>query len=131
MGDKVIEVQTRVPDLAGLFFDLQKSEFSVRNVGGDAVKTYVYLEQSEEKDPTPVVTAWADKPAPTRTEMSARAIRWKAELEAFRARKEEEARKAEAAEAARIAAADEAMLVDEPEEEEKPSLIRRIFRKLW
>lgn len=127
--DKVIEVPSKVADLPGLYLDLQRADFSVRNVGSDAAKTYVYLESAEEKDPTPIVEEWALKPMPTPKEMMARAIRWKAEIEEIRAKKEEALRKAEAD---RVAA--EATLEAEPPEEEpdeRPSLLRRIFRKLW
>lgn len=128
--DKVIEVPSRVRDLAGLYQDLQKADFSVRNVGAAAEKTYVYLDPFEEKDPVSIVLEWAAKPIPTPKEMTARWVRFKDEMDAIRAKKEEEAQRAAAAEAAALAA-EAGTLVDEPEEEEQPSLIRRIFRKLW
>lgn len=133
MADKVIEVPIRVRDLAGLLFDLQKADYSVRNVGASAEKTYVYLDPSEDKDPAPMVVEWSTRAVPTAKEMMARAIRWKSELETVRAKKEEAAKAAliaEAEAAAAAAAAEAGALTEDPEPEE-PSLIRRIFRKLW
>jgi hypothetical protein len=132
--NKVIEVPARVRDLAGLLFSLQKADFSVQNVGADSEKTYVHLEESEEKDPSPVVLEWAEKPVPSKKEMMVRMVRFKEELDIMRAKKEEAA-KAALAEALAAEAAESALLAEpetlEDDVEEQPSFIKRIFRKLW
>jgi hypothetical protein len=77
---RVVTVGTRVEDLVGLFNELRKAEFSVRNVGAEAEKTHVYLEDSEEKDPTPVVESWVGRPKPepaAAPEKPARKSLWK------------------------------------------------------
>lgn len=62
--EKIISHPNKVEDLFGLFTDLQKSGFAVRNVGADQKGTYVYLEESEEKNPFPVMEKWLGKPVP-------------------------------------------------------------------
>lgn len=62
--EKTILVEHKVSDLWGLFMDLRRADFKVRNVAADPRGTYVYLETDEEKDPSPVVEAWVGKDAP-------------------------------------------------------------------
>lgn len=62
--EKSILVPQKVDDLWGLFMDLRRAAFKVRNVGADPRGTYVFLELDEDKDPSPVVEAWVGKPAP-------------------------------------------------------------------
>lgn len=57
-------VGQKVDDLWGLYLDLRKADFQVKNVGADDRGTYVYLELNEDKDPAPIVEAWVGKPAP-------------------------------------------------------------------
>lgn len=57
----------QVKDLGGLYVELRKQSFAVLNVGSDQAGTYVYLETTEVKDPTPYVEEWVDKPAPLPT----------------------------------------------------------------
>jgi hypothetical protein len=52
-----------VKDVGGLYYDLLEQHFEVENVGAGPGCTYVYLDDAEEKDPTPFVDAWAEKPA--------------------------------------------------------------------
>lgn len=63
--ERVISVpNARVKDLGGLYIELRKREFAVKNVGMDGRGTYVYLEEAEEKDPTGIVQEWVGKPLP-------------------------------------------------------------------
>jgi len=71
--ERVISVpNVMVRDLGGLYIDLRKKEFAVKNVGMDGRGTYVYLEESEEKDPTGIVREWVDKPLPSVTRKEVR-----------------------------------------------------------
>lgn len=63
--EKTVQVDSKVEDLWGLYADLRRASFLVKNVGSDERGTYVYLDPSEEKDPTPIVEAWNGRPAPT------------------------------------------------------------------
>lgn len=58
-------VGQKVDDLWGLYLDLRKADFRVKNVGADDKGTYVYLELNEDKDPAPIVEAWIGKPSPS------------------------------------------------------------------
>lgn len=62
--DKIVLVEEKVDDLYGLYMDLRKSEFLVKNVGSDPKGTYVYLDESEAKDPVAKVKDWIGKEAP-------------------------------------------------------------------
>lgn len=64
---KKISTDAIVEDLYGLVEDLKKRSFGVLNVATDQRGTYVYLNDSEEKDPLPVVMEWVGKPAPKMT----------------------------------------------------------------
>jgi hypothetical protein len=59
--ERLVAVQTRVRDVCGLYEELRRQEFSVKNVAGDAKQTYVYLDPAEQKDPTAIVASWAEK----------------------------------------------------------------------
>lgn len=96
---KTITVPCRVPDLAGLYYDLRRSGFVIHNVGGTQGETYVYLDPAEEKDPTPVVEEWSKREAPSMKEVLKRRAKVMEEMEAERIL--EEKRKAE--EEARLA----------------------------
>lgn len=62
--EKTVLVSQKVEDLCGLYMDLRRAGFKVRNVGADVRGTYVHMEVDEDKDPAPLVKAWAGKPAP-------------------------------------------------------------------
>jgi|SRR6185295_3832376 hypothetical protein len=71
--ERVISVpNVKVKDLGGLYIDLRKREFAVKNVGMDGRGTYIYLDEGEEKDPTGVVQEWVDKPVPPATRKEVR-----------------------------------------------------------
>lgn len=61
---KTIVVDKPVRDVDGVFGVMKKSDppFLVLSVGSDPRKTYVYLDESEEKDPTGIVLEWKDDP---------------------------------------------------------------------
>jgi hypothetical protein len=126
--EKVIEIPSQVRDLAGLYFDLRKAEFAVRNVGAGPEKTYVYLDDAEEKDPSALVLEWSGKEMPSPKEMVARAARWKVELAAEEARKEAARKAAELAAESDAAASGDGATPDEPE---SPSRWGRFWKKLW
>lgn len=65
--EKMITVPAKVTDLYGLYVELRKSGFAVRNVGMDERGTHVYLEMGESKDPASIVEAWEGKPLPPHT----------------------------------------------------------------
>lgn len=60
---KSIVVQKPVRDMQRLLEALRKSDppFSVVTIGLDERRTYVYLDDKEDKDPTPLVEAWKDE----------------------------------------------------------------------
>ena len=60
---KSIVVQKPVHDMERLLDALRKNDppFSVVTIGLDEHRTYVYLDDKEEKDPTPLVEAWKDE----------------------------------------------------------------------
>lgn len=62
--DRIVVVEEKVEDLYGLYMDLRRSEFAIRNVGADKRGTYVYVDELEEKDPVPTIRAWVGKVAP-------------------------------------------------------------------
>src|ERR1043166_3163650 len=71
--ERVISVpNARVRDLGGLYIDLRKKEFAVKNVGMDGRGPYVVLDEAEEKDPTGIVQEWVDKPLPSVTRKEVR-----------------------------------------------------------
>ena len=65
--EKRLTYSEKVDDLYGLYLDLLQADFAVRNVASDASGTYVYLEDTEEKDPFPIVASWVGKPVPAMT----------------------------------------------------------------
>jgi hypothetical protein len=146
--------EKRVRDLGGLYFTLQKAGYAVRNVGVDGFGTYIYLEDTEEKDPVALVDEWVKKPAPNPNDPKALAARKaeakKAEEAAVSARAAEEAARI-AASAAEKAAADAASqaataleaggdpillaAVEPPsapaEAPKKEPLLKRIWNAIW
>jgi hypothetical protein len=58
---KIVKVDAEVPDKSGLFFDLVKAEFEVRNVSGERGVVYIVLEDEEDKDPLPIADLWVGK----------------------------------------------------------------------
>lgn len=58
---KIVKIDAEIPDKSGLFFDLVKAEFEVRNVSGEKEITYIVLEDEEEKDPLPIADLWIGK----------------------------------------------------------------------
>lgn len=65
--EKKIVVDAKVADLYGLYAELRRTGFAVRNVAFDGRGTHVYLETYEEKDPAPIVETWSTKPEPAHT----------------------------------------------------------------
>lgn len=61
---KTIIVDKPVRDVNGVFSALKNADppFVALSVGSDTRKTYVYLDESEEKDPTDIVFGWQDTP---------------------------------------------------------------------
>lgn len=66
---KTISIEKGVRDVTGLLQTLRKHEppFQALNVGTAAGRTYVYLDDGEAKDPSPIVNEWVD-PAELRVE---------------------------------------------------------------
>lgn len=58
---KIVSVTQKIDDLPGLYRDLKAALFGVVNVASDERGTYLYLEQSERKDPRPIVQSWVGK----------------------------------------------------------------------
>lgn len=80
---KTITTAAVVEDLYGVLEDLKKRDFDVLNIATDPRGTYIYLHDSEDKDPVPVVMEWVGKPAPKLTEKE-----WKARIKAAQAKEE-------------------------------------------
>jgi hypothetical protein len=61
---KTITVDKPVRDVDGVFRALKNADppFVALSVGADQKKTYVYLDEGEEKDPTEIVLGWQDAP---------------------------------------------------------------------
>jgi hypothetical protein len=140
-----------VKDLGGLYYELLKEHFAVENVGRGRDCTLVYLEDQEEKDPTPFVEEWTKKPAfpNTRSAIDDRrkgvvkivenARKEKAEREAVRAREAAE-RQAQEMEASRTDLAPAGNVFDlfpapalggsggQAAPQAKPSFISKIFK---
>jgi len=102
--EKIVTAPVRVEDVTGLLIDLKKSGFDVKNVGSDPANTYVYLDQSEEKDPISKIEFWVGKTPPPSMDKAA----W-------------EKRAKELA---------EITVIPHPENVKKSSLLSRIFRKI-
>lgn len=136
--EKTVLVEQKVGDLWGLFMDLRRAAFKVRNVGADSRGTYVYLEPDEDKDPSMIVESWVGKenPAPSILLRNIRAkelkkvkeeeeVRIQAELEVRR--KYEEAKAKGELEGLPVP-------VDPPQAEaapEKIGYLKKIFRKFF
>lgn len=138
--EKTVLVNSKVQDLWGLFMDLRRADFKVRNVGMDVRGTYVHLELDEDKDPTPIVEAWVGK-VPAKSSLLVKEIRQK-ELEKVKEEEQirleaqiEAERKAEAAkQSAQVMVVNGApaeVSVKEPEPTEKVGILKRIFRKFF
>lgn len=139
--EKTVLVEQKVEDLWGLFMDLRRADFRVRNVAADSRGTYVYLETDEDKDPAPVVEAWVGKDAP-KPSILLRDIRAK---ELKKVKEEEDARRLAAIEAerkreeqrAKMEAALEAgaplpePIIETAAPVEKNGLLKRLFRKFF
>jgi len=61
---KTVVIDKPVRDVDGVFGALKRADppFVALSVGSDTRKTYVYLDESEEKDPTDIVLGWKDAP---------------------------------------------------------------------
>lgn len=61
---KTIVVDKPTRDVDGVFGALKKADppFFVLSVGADPKKTYVYLDEAEDRDPTEIVLGWKDVP---------------------------------------------------------------------
>lgn len=139
--EKTVLVERKVADLWGLYMDLRRADFKVRNVAADPRGTYIYLETDEEKDPSPIVEAWvgkeAPKPSPVLKEIRAKElkkvkeeedVRRQAALEAERKVQEQKAKLQEAM----AAGAPVPVPVEEtPATTEKVGILKRIFRKFF
>lgn len=127
--EKSILVPLKVDDLYGLYMDLRKSEFRIRNVGSDARGTYVYLDPEEEKDPVPVVENWVGKAAPKISPLVRdMRIRELKKLEEEEQKRLEERQKAERdAENPNL----EEVVEVESKATEKMGFLKRIFRKFF
>lgn len=68
---KTISIEKGVRDVTGLLQTLRRHDppFLALNVGTAAGRTYVYLDDGEAKDPSPIVSEWID-PAELRLEAS-------------------------------------------------------------
>lgn len=139
--EKTVLVEHKVDDLWGLFMDLKRADFKVRNVASDPRGTYVYLEPEEEKDPGPVVEGWVGKAAPKPS-----AILKDIRAKEFKKVKEEEDERRQAVLEAEIKLAEKRARMEEamaagapipaPVEDaeiskEKAGLLKRIFRKFF
>jgi hypothetical protein len=104
--DRIVVVEEKVEDLYGLYMDLRRSEFAIKNVGADNRGTYVYVDELEEKDPVPTIRAWVWKvaPEPSLSLKKKRTKEYEDILEVER--KAAEAKRAAEEEAARKVAAD-------------------------
>lgn len=131
----------KVNDLWGLYLDLRKADFQVKNVGVDDRGTYVYLELNEDKDPSPIVESWVGKPAPDPSPLlknvrvkelekveAEEAVRVQQRLEVQR--KLEEARAKAEAEGIPFPAPQEPQPVGEVTPE-KIGFLRKIFKKFF
>lgn len=119
--EKIVTIPGQVHDVNGLYIDLKKALFAVRNVGGDERLTYVYLEPSEEKDPTEIAMQWVGKPLPERTRTFLR--RRNAEFE--------EAEKVVLPELGiPVEVTPDGALIEKTDEE-KPGWLGKLFRKLF
>ncbi len=125
---KTIVLAKKVEDVSGLYFDLIKNKFEVENIGADQTGTHVFLSDSEEKDPTPIVDAWVGKasPAPTRSLVEQRK-EVSVDYLAKRAQKEAEDRAAAAAQNIDVPPPAPLPLLTGS----KQTLFSKIFRKLW
>lgn len=110
---KVSSIASKVDDLYGLYVDLKKAEFKVKNVGADSRGTYVYLDDAEEKDPASLIESWVGQPEPQPSlSLKKKRIKEFEELaENDRKRQEEEARLAEEKRMAALTEADKAIEV--------------------
>lgn len=60
--EKIVTIDSKIQDLWGLYVDLRRSCFAVKNVGQDNKGTHVYLSDEEGKDPTEIIQSWVNKP---------------------------------------------------------------------
>lgn len=122
----------RVDDVAGLYYELIKNQFEVENVGVDQSGTHVFLHDSEEKDPAPLVEGWLGKstPPPTKSMIEQRKT-INAEYQVKRARREAEDRAKAIAESGEnlnpVSIATPVPVIAGSKE----TLFSKIFRKLW
>jgi hypothetical protein len=108
-----VMVPAKVDDLVGLLIDLKNSSFLVQNVGADQNGTRVWLEEGEEKDPSPIVESWAGKKPPPFSDTQA----WTERRDALQ--------KAEK----KTAEVREAVKAGQPVR--RPGLFSKVFRRLW
>lgn len=122
----------KVDDVAGLYYELIKNQFEVENVGVDQSGTHVFLHDSEQKDPAPLVDGWLGKGAPTPTKsMIEQRKTMNAEYQVKRAKREAEDRAKAIAESGEsqnpVSIATPVPVVSGSKE----TLFSKIFRKLW
>lgn len=139
--EKTILVEQKVDDLWGLFMDLRRADFRVRNVAADSRGTYVYLETDEDKDPAPVVEAWvgkdAPKPSPLLKDIRAKELKKVKEEEETRRQTALDAERKLEEQRAKMEAALEAgaplpvPVYEAPVSMDKASFLKKIFRKFF
>lgn len=64
VSEKRVDIPERVEDLCGLYLELRKADFFVKNVAADVRGTYVYLDPKEEKDPSEIIRSWVGRQPP-------------------------------------------------------------------
>lgn len=133
MGTKVITVPEKVDDLYGLYIDLRKAEFLVKNVGADQRGTYVHMDEAELKDPVPVVEAWVGKPSPELSlALKKKRVKEMEEIVEVERRAEEARLQGEAERAAEADASTIDPNVPLEDEEDEPVVVKESFiKKLW
>lgn len=136
--EKVVLVESQVDDLWGLYADLRRADFAVRNVAKDTRGTYIYLENEEDKNPAPIVESWVGQVAPKPTLiLRERRIKELKKIEEeqqkrLQAELEAERRKEEAREkAGGLIGSGETDEANRETQAESVGLLKRIFRKFF
>lgn len=126
MPEKMVVCEGRVEHLYGLLVELKRAFFSVKNVAADKNGTYVYLDEAEEKDPTPIVTSFVGRKAPRRN-----SIVREERVDEMKALEDEIVRRREEERLTLQTAADSPGVSIEIMEEEPVGFWKRLFRKIF
>lgn len=136
--EKTVHVEQHVDDLWGLYLDLRKAAFKVKNVGSDNRGTYIYMDLDEDKDPSPIVESWVGKAAPNPSPLlrNVRVKELEKAEEEHRARVQEELEAKRRMEEARARGDGGIPLPEPPKPEpetsvEKIGFLKKIFRKFF